>query len=158
MDRVDALVDHFRRVQTERMQGIPLLHPALSVEAVGFRCAEGEPDVVEGILITPWFMSLVRLPLAVEAHGHRVGRKRVLAFGNERFEFIGAHDPAVGFHESCALFSPMAGFDSQQLARETAEAVLAQLRPAPPGPPPVSTESVPARRAFLLGRRTGAPV
>lgn len=155
--RVSALVGFYRRVQAERMQGIPILNPALCVEAVGFRAAEDEDAVAEGVLITPWFMSLVRLPLAVQDHAGRVARKAVRGFGNERFDFIGAHDPAVGFHEACALFSPMADFSSQAQARETAEAVLAELRPAPE-PSPVA-EPLPARRAFLMARRpatTGA--
>jgi len=149
--RVAALVDFYRRVESERMQGIPILNPALRVEAAGFRLADEEDAVAEGVLITPWFMSLVRLPLAVQDHGGRVGRKRVLAFGNERFDFIGAHDPALGFHESCALFSPMADFRSQDQARETAQAVLDQLRP-PPAAPAAAAEPMPARRAFFLGR------
>ncbi len=154
--RVAALVDFYRRVETERMQGIPILNPLLRVEAAGFRLADEEEDAVaEGVLITPWFMSLVRLPLDVQDHGGRVGRKRVLAFGNERFDFIGAHDPALGFHEACALFSPMAEFRSQHQARETAQAVLDQLRPAPVAPPQAA-EPLPARRAFFLARGAGA--
>ena len=154
--RVAALVDFYRRVETERMQGIPILNPLLRVEAAGFRLADEEEDAVaEGVLITPWFMSLVRLPLAVQDHAGRVGRKRVLAFGNERFDFIGAHDPVLGFHEACALFSPMAEFRSQDQARETAQAVLDQLRPAPVAPPP-AVEPLPARRAFFLARGAGA--
>ena len=132
--RVHALVDFYRRVQTERMQGIPILNRALSVEAVGFLSGEpveGEAPVSEGVLITPWFMSLVRLPDEVQDHGGRVARKFIRSFGQEGFEFIGAHDPSVGYHETCALFSPMDGFPDQALAVETAEAVLAQLRPAP---------------------------
>lgn len=171
--RVDALTRHFARVQTERMAGIPLLNPALCVEAVGFEWAAqtedeaGSPPVAEGVLVTPWFMSLVRLPLAVLPHGNRVGGRAVRGFGNERFDFIGGHDEALGFHETCALFSPMNGFSSQALARETALASLALLRPSavaqatPATPPsqsnPVATatpaEPVPARRSFLLGGR-----
>jgi len=153
--RVTVLVNFYRRVESERMQGIPILNPALSVQALGFRLADEEDAVAEGVLITPWFMSLVRLPLDVQDHAGRVGRKRVLAFGNERFDFIGAHDPAVGFHEACALFSPMADFRDQDQARETAQAVLDQLRPPPPAPAPVA-EAMPARRAFFLARGAGA--
>ena len=162
--RVSALVVHFVRVQTERMVGIPLLNPALCVEAVGFEWSVALEDaadpVAEGVLITPWFMSLVRLPEALEEHGGRVSRKAVRDFGSERFEFIGAHDPAIGYHETCALFSPMGGFASQAQAVETALASLALLRPAPepveavPEAPPV-----PSRRAFFMARRPvpGAP-
>ena len=162
--RITALADFYRRVQTERMQGIPILNLALDVETVGFEwrsAAEpGAPSVAEGVLITPWFMSLVRLPEALEEHGGRVSRKAVRDFGSERFEFIGAHDPAIGYHETCALFSPMGGFASHAQAVETALASLALLRPAPepveavPEAPPV-----PSRRAFFMARRPvpGAP-
>ena len=173
---MDALIRHFARVQAERMVGIPLLNPALCVEAVGFEWAAqtedeaGSPPVAEGVLVTPWFMSLVRLPLAVLPHGNRVGCRAVRRFGNERFDFIGGHDQALGFHETCALFSPMNGFSSQALARETALASLALLRPAADAPailptaaspatsasqtnPATPAEPVPARRSFLLGGR-----
>lgn len=148
--RVQALVAHFERVQAERMQGIPLLNAALQVEAVGFEWgADTEEPVAEGVLITPWFMSLVRLPAQALPHGGQVGRSFVREFGSERFDFIGAHDPAVGYHETCALFSPMGGFGTQALARETAREALALTRPAPPAVP----APVPPRRAFFLGGR-----
>jgi [NiFe] hydrogenase assembly HybE family chaperone len=160
--RVSALVTHFVRVQTERMVCIPLLNPALSVEAVGFEWAggaeEGSEPVAEGVLITPWFMSLLRLPLVNLPHGNRVGRKAVRDFGSERFDIIGAHDPAIGYHETCALFSPMNGFTGQDLARETPLASLALVRPAPEAPElaPVAAEPLPARRAFFMARRPDA--
>lgn len=158
--RVSALVAHFMHVQTERMVGIPLLNPALSVEAVGFEwmAAEGADPVAEGVLITPWFMNLLRLPSVNLPHGNRVGRKAMHGFGSERFDFIGAHDPAIGFHETCALFSPMNGFTSQDLARETALASLALVRPPPEAAvvAPVAAEPLPARRAFFMARRPDA--
>lgn len=147
--RVLALEAFYRFVQTERMQGIPLLNAALRVEAVGFAWgADADDPVAEGVLITPWFMSLVRLPAQALPHGNRVGRSVVRAFGSERFDFIGAHDPAIGYHETCALFSPMGGFTSQALALDTAREALALTRPAPVAAP----EPLPARRAFFLGR------
>ncbi|MFP8780040.1 [NiFe]-hydrogenase assembly chaperone HybE [Hydrogenophaga sp. RWCD_12] len=161
--RVAALVDFYRRVQTERMQGVPILNLALSVEAVGFRRAETPEDapepehepVAEGVLITPWFMSLVRLPLALQPHGNRVARKFVRDFGSEGFEFIGAHDDAVGYHETCALFSPMDGFATQAQAVETALASLALVRPELAKEVVKASEPVPARRAFFMARRNG---
>ena len=160
--RVQTLVDFYRHVHHERMQGIPLLNPALQVEAVGFQWAaaleEAADPVAEGVLITPWFMSLLRLPSVNLPHGNRVGRKAVRDFGSERFEFIGAHDPTIGYHETCALFSPMNGFTSQDLARETALASLALVRPTPEviGVAPVAAEPLPPRRAFFMARRPDA--
>jgi [NiFe] hydrogenase assembly HybE family chaperone len=158
--RVTALEDFYRQVQRERMQDIPLLNPALRVEAVGFQWATSDADpIAEGVLITPWFMSLVRLPAIVQAHQGRVGCKQVRDFGGECFDFIGAHDPAIGYHETCALFSPMADFDSQTRAGDTAREVLAALRPQPaanPAPVP-APEPMPARRAFFLARARSSP-
>lgn len=160
-ERLHVLVAHFNRVQRERMVGIPLLNPALQVEAVGFEWAappDGAPDpVAEGVLITPWFMSLLRLPARVLPAGNQVTRSTVRPFGSERFDFIGAHDVDVGFHETCALFSPMFGFSHQAHARETALAALALTRPPPEGADAAPARAThPARRAFLLGRRVEA--
>ena len=157
--RVDALVAHFERVRTERMMGIPMLNPVLKVEAVGFRWAEMPDDsltpVAEGVLLTPWFMNLVRLPAKNLPHANRVARKFVRDFGCERFDFIGGHDDAIGYFESCALFSPMQDFDSQARAVETAQEVLALTRPAPAVAAPAVTtkEAVPSRRAFFTLNR-----
>lgn len=154
--RVLVLEDFYRFVQAERMQGIPLLNAALCVEAVGFEWAAHHDEAVpvaEGVLITPWFMSLVRLPAQALPHGGQVGRSFVRDFGCERFDFMGAHDPAIGYHETCALFSPMGEFGTQALARETAREALALTRPAPPAPAPAPAPAVPSRRAFFLGGR-----
>jgi [NiFe] hydrogenase assembly HybE family chaperone len=173
-ERVAALVAHFERVQAERMGGIPLLNAALRVEAVGFAWNDDadpapplavnagggapipppEPDaarVAEGVLITPWFMSLWRLPAEHLPYSGRGGRSVARDFGGESFDFMIAFDPAIGYHESCALFSPMHEFDSQERARDTALAVLAQLRLTPKVPTSAARpEAVPARRAFLF--------
>lgn len=159
--RVQTLVSHFGRVQRERMAGIPLLNAALQVEAVGFEWAaapdEDHVPVAEGVLITPWFMSLLRLPALALPAGHHVSRSAVRPFGSEHFDFIGAHDGAVGFHETCALFSPMFGFSNQAHARETAQAALDLTRPRSGSGDLLSAKAThPARRAFLLGRRLGA--
>ncbi|MCW5672268.1 MAG: [NiFe]-hydrogenase assembly chaperone HybE [Hydrogenophaga sp.] len=154
--RVLILEDFYRLVQAERMQGIALLNAALCVEAVGFEwaAADGEAvPVAEGVLITPWFMSLVRLPAQALPHGGLVGRSFVRDFGSERFDFLGAHDPAIGYHETCALFSPMGGFATQALARETAREALALTRPVAAAPAAPPAQPVPSRRAFFLGGR-----
>lgn len=158
-ERVQALQAFYRRVQVERMQGVALLNPALAVQALGFAWragANGAQAVAEGVLITPWFMSLLRLPAQVQGHQGRVGLKQLHDFGNESFEFIGAHDPLLGFHEACALFSPMGDFSGQPQAVDTAMAVLDALRTAPlPATATAVADTVrmPARRAFFAARR-----
>lgn len=146
--RVQALVALFRHVERTRMAGVPVLHAALQVEAVGFEpvpVEPPEPPAAVGVLLTPWFMNLVWLPLQPDARTHRVGQARLRAVGNTRFEFIGACDAGVGAYEACSLASPMFEFADQAQARATAKAVLDALRP------PAAAVSK-GRRGFLLGR------
>lgn len=147
--RVQALVALFERIAATRMQGVPMLHEALRVAAVGFEPDAGAGDAAGavGVLVTPWFMNLVWLPLdEPPADGVLpVGATRTRVLGAERFDFIGAFEEAIGPFEACSLFSPMDEFADQAAALATAEAVLSLLRPPPP------PEPVPARRRFLLG-------
>jgi len=149
--RVQALVALFRHVERTRMASVPVLNAALQVEAVGFEpvpAEADEPPAAVGVLLTPWFMNLVWLPLQPAARADRVGRGRVRAVGATSFEFIGAHEPGLGAYEACSLASPMFAFPDQAQARATARAVLADLRLAAPPAPPVAQ----GRRGFLLGR------
>lgn len=149
--RVQALVALFRHVQATRMAGVPVLNAALQVEAVGFEplaTEPGEPPAAVGVLLTPWFMNLVWLPLEPDTRADRVGQGRVRTVGPTSFEFIGAHEPGLGAFEACSLASPMFEFPDQAQARATAWAVLAELRPAAPPVSPVSK----GRRGFLFGR------
>ncbi|MBO9642201.1 MAG: [NiFe]-hydrogenase assembly chaperone HybE [Pseudacidovorax sp.] len=149
--RVQALVALFRHVERTRMAGVPVLHAALQVEAVGFEPVPveppepPEPPAALGVLLTPWFMNLVWLPLQPDARTDRVGQARLRAVGNTRFQFIGACETGLGAYEACSLASPMFEFADQAQARATARAVLDALRP----PAPVVSKG---RRGFLLGR------
>ena len=129
--RVADLQRAFDQVWRTRMQGLPVLNPALWVEAVDFERSE-DGHAALGVLVTPWFMNLIRLPLdlpgADEAADWPVGGTRLVEVGGETFGFIGASDPAVGPFAMCSLFSPMFEFASQTAARATAQAVLLSLR------------------------------
>lgn len=177
--RVAGLQRAFDQVWRTRMHGLPVLNPALWVEAVDFeRCEDGQAAL--GVLVTPWFMNLIRLPLdlppADETPDWPVGGTRDVEVGGETFGFIGASDPAVGSFGMCSLFSPMFEFASQTAARATAQAVLLSLRgraepvadigsvgrtaagAGGPATEPVRADPTgaapptPARRAFLFGR------
>jgi len=137
--RTALLETAFRDIACQRMAGVPVLHARLHVQAVGFEAAEG---VAVGVLVTPWFMNLLRLPLGDDAAMLPVGAKADREVGLRRFEFIGAHEPVLGAFEACPLFSPMFDFADQAAAVATAQAVLQQLRPEP----------VPPLRGFLFGR------
>lgn len=173
--RTEALVDLFNNVAKARMAGIPILNPALRVEALGFELCKGDDTEagdthgVVGVLVTPWFMNLVWFPLDRIDQPNRAGTSRAHQIGTECFDFIAGHEAAFGSFEACSLFSPMFEFHNQAAASATGEAVLTALR-QPPEPPPVITPALTAkdpatqtkptdlaaRRAFLFGRRSVA--
>lgn len=168
--RVQGLVRHFVLVQHERMGDVPVLNPHLHVQALGFEPARdrwGQPqDWAEGLLITPWFMSLVRLPLGTPRLCADGPLPQVRTFGQEAFDFLPLHIPGQGWVETASLFSPMNDFADQAQAIATAQAVLALLRQAPANdtsrqatttdkgmPATAVPGAVTSRRAFLTGRR-----
>ncbi|MDZ7590437.1 MAG: [NiFe]-hydrogenase assembly chaperone HybE [Rubrivivax sp.] len=174
-DPSPRLTSAFREV-AKRMDGLGFVNPALEVEAVAFEPWQGH---WLGVMVTPWFMNLVLLPRdRSQWQPLPLRGKRKLHFPAGVYEFIGADDPAIGEHQTCALFSPMHDFQDQAAARMVArlarEALLdpanaevpefpkadlspdvqAQVRPdsAVPTPPaPVS------KRDFLRGRLGGSP-
>lgn len=154
--RAAALAAAFHEVETTRMAGLPLLHPRLHVEALGFQRDAHDPSVALGVLVTPWFMNLVRLPLDASAEQALagVGERRTRKVGALEVDFLGAHEASFGRFEACSLFSPMAQFADQPGAVAVAQQVLAQLRaPAAAAQPMVTPKAaVPDRRAFLFGR------
>ena len=173
--RTEALVELFDNVAKARMAGVPILNPALRVEAIGFELCEGDGakagdthDAV-GVLVTPWFMNLVWFPLDRIDQPERAGTSRVHQIGTECFDFIAGHEADFGSFEACSLFSPMFEFLDQAVASATGEAVLATLR-QPQESLPVTTHArtakgpakqtkpsnMAARRAFLFGRRPAA--
>lgn len=150
--RVQALEAVHREIARSRMQGLPLLHPGLQVQAVGFQAWPAAPDWALGVLVTPWFMNLVRLPLqpvAATPSAERtaqppgpgaapawlaLGATATRELAGQRLDFIGAHETGLGAFEAASLFSPMFEFADQAAAVATAQAVLHLLRePVPAG-------------------------
>ena len=117
-----ALVGLFVTIWHERMQAVPLLNPALSVEAAGFRPWQGH---WLGVLITPWFMNLVLLPDDRQRWvALAPGERRRVRFPAGEFVFQAADEAPVGAYQFCTLFAPMGGFADQSAARLTAHAAL----------------------------------
>jgi [NiFe] hydrogenase assembly HybE family chaperone len=131
----------FRRIEAETMADVPILNPALQVEAVGFTRWQGH---WLGIVITPWFMNLVLVPGAEDtwqsvAPGLRLFRN----FPSGDFAFLGSVEAEVGEFQSCSLFSPMGQFADQDGAREVALAALEALQAEP-----VAAAPAPGKDAF----------
>ena len=149
--RVAQLERVFAHIGATRMHGVPVLNPALRVQALGFEVvAEGDAQVLQGILITPWFMNLLRLPLvpASPASAPVPGSKRSHLCGEQLFEFIAGQEEALGCFEACSLFSPMFEFADQTGAVSTATEILKLLRtpPAQIVPDPAPQASSPTRQ------------
>lgn len=132
-----AALEAAYRVVAERMAGLPVVNPALSVEALHFQRWEG---LWLGVVVTPWFMNLTLTPddparwVALP-----VGGKRRLRFPAGDFEFIGAHDPGIGDFQVCSLFSPMDRFADQPGARLVAQLALRALFDPANAEPPADT-------------------
>ncbi len=115
----------FRRIERERLQGLPILNPALQVRAVGFRSWQGH---CLGVLITPWFMNLMLLPSEGDDWQElRVGDKQLHQLPSGPYEFILGEEPGVGRYQMCSLFSPVFEFADQESAVATAEAAMQAL-------------------------------
>jgi [NiFe] hydrogenase assembly HybE family chaperone len=145
----------FRRVALTRMHDIPILNPALGVEAIGLR--RWRPGSVEaetldgpfwlGILLTPWFMNLLLLPAGAEAlPAVPPGGEIILSLPGGDLPFMAGREDGIGEYRLCSLFSPVLQFADQDSARATALEVLRLLFPPPaPGTPDLSR-----RRLFGL--------
>jgi [NiFe] hydrogenase assembly HybE family chaperone len=131
MDEASAIAEKleaaFRTVETDRMEGVPILNRALKIEAVGMTAWQGDWLCV---LIAPWFMNLVLLPSAASAASWpalNTGDTVRHALPGGVFPFITGEEKDVGPFHSCSLFSPVLEFADQETAVETAKAALAEI-------------------------------
>jgi [NiFe] hydrogenase assembly HybE family chaperone len=115
----------YRHIEQKRMRDVPVCNPSLRVEAVGFREWR---DFYLGVMITPWFMNLMLLPVRHDEDGDlQEGSKQVHVFPSGHYEFINGKEEGVGSFQVCSLFSPMQEFKDQQSAVDTANIVLDEL-------------------------------
>jgi [NiFe] hydrogenase assembly HybE family chaperone len=152
--RVQQLERVFTEIGHTRLSGVTVQNPAVLVQALGFATVPDDPNMLLGVLVTPWFMNLVRLPAQTALPGETllsVGKKANRSVGNRSFEFMGADEPDIGAFEVCSLFSPMFEFANHAAAADTANEILNLLR-MPVKPAPTTPPSLPSRRGFLLGR------
>ncbi len=120
-----ALERRFIEILAGPMHDVPMLNLALQVQAVGFR-PWGAHWL--GVLVTPWFMSLMLFPrerAACHPVGERETRQHVFPAGV--FEFIGNYDVVLGDYQACSLFSPVFEFADHATAVSTADASLQAL-------------------------------
>jgi [NiFe] hydrogenase assembly HybE family chaperone len=117
----------FTHIQTERMKDVPIINDKLFVKAIDF---QNWQDYYLGILVTPWFMNLLLLPLdntKASDDEFNIGQEIPHIFPSGRYTFIAAYEEALGSYQSCSLFSPMFEFENQEAAELTAKAALIAL-------------------------------
>ncbi len=136
------LEEIYRKIHREHMLGLPILNPDLEVEAVGFVPFRG---LWVGVLITPWFMSLMLLSGTALCPVLAEGESQSWLFPGGALKFYAGFEAEVGPCQVCSLFSPMREFADQEEARAAAQAVLnglfAEIVSIEPEPPvPVQTQ------------------
>lgn len=125
----DAVEAAFFRVQQTSMADVPILNPALSVQAVDFQPWQGH---WLGMVVTPWCMSMTLVPGTAEGWvSAGVNKRRFIHFPAGDFAFLGGMEEELGEYQSCSLFSPMNKFTTQSDAVQTARAALIGLLTAP---------------------------
>lgn len=163
---VGALEAAFRRIAATRMAGLPINHPRLAVEGVGFRLWEGK---WLGVLVTPWAVNLLLLPGGdPEFEALATDRRQTWRFPSGEYDFMGGDEEECGTFQFCSLVSPIPeeGIPDQAAARALAAEVLVRLfaapadeggmAPAKPAEPQRSMFSGPlSRRGFLSGGLAG---
>ena len=115
----------YRRIRDTGMRDIPILNPALDVTTAGFRRWKG---TWIGVLVTPWSMNVLRIPLVTGLQAHRAtGTASTVNLPAGALEFLACEEPGIGYYEACSLFSPVLQFSEQAAAVATAEAALGML-------------------------------
>ena len=115
----------FNDIAETRMAGLPILNPAMRVQAVGFR--EWQDHWV-GVLITPWTISLVLMP-GEKGPLKTLGpdEKMSWEFPSGKYEFMGLNEPALGSCQICSLISPVIDVERHEDAVSIAGQVMEAL-------------------------------
>lgn len=145
----------FERIHVLHMRDVPIINPALRVQALDFDLWQ---DNWLGVLITPWCINLLRLP-GSRGHWESVsGNHRLFhGFPSGNYAFLGGEEPEIGEYQSCSLISTMSQFAEQEaacaVAREVIKNMLKEPDPVPQGLKKEQngqTEPSPGKRRFLL--------
>ena len=122
------LVNRFRRIYDERMQGLPIVNPGLEVQAVGFTDVG---DHMVGVLITPWFINLVLLPGTEDWADNSQGETVRCTFPSGPCELTVCRDEELGTYLAAVLFRAVVDFPDQATAVEVADEALLQILALP---------------------------
>lgn len=121
----DTLISVFKDIYQLRMFDIPVCNKKLDVFSTDFILWN---DAYVCVLVTPWFMNLVLLPIEEKSWNElEPSTKSIHHFPSGKYEFIAAEETRLGIYQSCSLFSPMFEFSNLNAAIETANNILKEL-------------------------------
>ena len=127
----------FERIWKTRMMGLPMLHPRVRVQAVGFRRWK---YFWLGVIVTPWCMNLI-LSKGQPSKWKSVaeGRRLNYPFPAGLYDFICVRDRILGEYQMCSLMSPLDEVVADhEMAVEIAKYSLDELM-KPAGEPELGT-------------------
>lgn len=145
----------FKRIHVEHMSDVPIVNPALQVQALDFDLWQ---DNWLGVLLTPWCINLLLLP-GSRGHWESVsGNNRLFhSFPSGNYAFLGGAEAEIGEYQSCSLISTMSQFTEQESACAVAREVIKNMLKNPDPVPQAlkkeqtcRTEPSPSKRRFLL--------
>jgi [NiFe] hydrogenase assembly HybE family chaperone len=150
--RVLALLDCCRETDAV-MCDLPVYNDKITIEAIGFR-PFGD-DALLGVVLTPWFMNLVLLPLAAEPmRMAEIGRPVEVGLPAGKRTFVIGGNEIVGLYRAHSLHSPVLTFTLPGQAQAEARRQLGLLTtpPAHDDAPTRNGAAAVDRRALLFGR------
>jgi [NiFe] hydrogenase assembly HybE family chaperone len=152
--RVLALIERFRCIDGA-MRDLPIYNDKVTIEAIGFR--RFDDDVLLGVVLTPWFMNLIMLPIEpAPMDMAAVGRSVSVELTAGERDFVVGGDEVIGLYKAHSLHSPVLNFTLPGQAHAEARRMFALLMT--PAIEAAAATSSPAgssvhRRALLFGRR-----
>jgi [NiFe] hydrogenase assembly HybE family chaperone len=151
--RVSALIERFRHIDLG-MRDLPIYNNKVAIEPVGFR-SFGKAELL-GVLLTPWFMNLMILPIEpVAMNMAAIGKTISIELPGGSRTFVVGGDEVIGLYRARSLHSPLLTFTLPGQALAEARRLLTLLM-TPPDAEPAATKTALSgldRRALLFRRR-----
>jgi [NiFe] hydrogenase assembly HybE family chaperone len=151
--RVLALLDCFRETDAV-MRDLPIYNDKVAIEALGFQ--RFGDDALLGVVLTPWFMNLIMLPIAPEPmRMAEIGRAVEVEIPVGKRTFVIGGNDVIGLYRAHSLHSPVLTFTLPGQAQAEARRQLALLMTAPVQERAANRSGAGAldRRRLLFGRR-----
>jgi len=123
-ERIRQLVQRFTHIGNTAMRDLPIYNHALQVDAIGF---EATRTGWLGVLITPWFINVILLPLQRQETTVPLGDKVTHELASGEHEFSVGEDDELGRYDFITLASPTLRYKSHQAARDVAQKALVKL-------------------------------